>query len=406
MPLTVKKIQSIKPSEKTIKVFDERGLYLEVPPSGGKWWRLKYRFAGKEKRLSLGVYPQVTLKKARESRELCRQSLAKGVDPSEDRKAMKSAQTSRSANSFEVVAREWLGKFIDPMSESHRKRVYARFENDVFPRIGRRPIAEITPKELLEVVSRIEKRGAPDSAHRTLGSCGQIFRYGVRTGDCVGDVSRDLRGALAPVVESHFAAATDPEHIAEILRVTDGYNGTLTVSSALQLAPLVFVRPGELRQAEWKDVDLDSAVWSFEASKRKRKEEVKGHIVPLARQAVDILRVLHSLTGNGRYVFPCARSRERPMSENAVLGALRRLGIDKEEMSGHGFRAVARTILDEVLKVRVDFIEHQLAHKVKDPNGRAYNRTEFLPERRKMMQQWADYLDAIKLDIKPASVKA
>jgi integrase len=406
MPLTVKKIQSIKPSEKTIKVFDERGLYLEVPPSGGKWWRLKFRFAGKEKRLSLGVYPQVTLKKARESREICRQSLAKGIDPSEDRKAMKSAQTNRSANSFEVVAREWLGKFIDPMSESHRKRVYARFENDVFPRIGGRPIAEITPKELLEVVSRIEKRGAPDSAHRTLGSCGQIFRYGVRTGVCVGDVSRDLRGALAPVVESHFAAATDPEHIAGILRVTDGYNGTLTVSSALQLAPLVFVRPGELRQAEWKDVDLDSAVWSFEASKRKRKEEVKGHIVPLARQAVDILRVLHSLTGNGRYVFPCARSRERPMSENAVLGALRRLGIDKEEMSGHGFRAVARTILDEVLKVRVDFIEHQLAHKVKDPNGRAYNRTEFLPERRKMMQQWADYLDAIKLDIKPASVTA
>jgi len=406
MPLTVKKIQSIKPSEKTIKVFDERGLYLEVPPSGGKWWRLKYRFAGKEKRLSLGVYPQVTLKKARESRELCRQSLAKGVDPSEDRKAMKSAQTSRSANSFEVVAREWLGKFIDPMSDSHRKRVYARFENDVFPRIGGRPIAEITPKELLEVVSRIEKRGAPDSAHRTLGSCSQIFRYGVRTGRCESDVSRDLRGALAPVVESHFAAATDPEQIAGILRITDGYNGTLTVSSALRLAPLVFVRPGELRQAEWKDVDLGSAVWSFQASKRKKKEEVRGHIVPLARQAVEILRVLHSVTGKGRYVFPCARSRERPMSENAVLGALRRLGIDKDEMSGHGFRAVARTILDEVLKVRVDFIEHQLAHKVKDPNGRAYNRTEFLPERRKMMQQWADYLDAIKLDIKPASVKA
>jgi integrase len=367
-----------------------------VSPSGGKWWRLKYRFAGKEKRLSLGVYPEITLKKARVNRDKCRETLVNGVDPSENRKAMKSSKTERAANSFEVVAREWLGRFIDPMSESHRKRVYARFENDVFPQIGGRPITEITPKELLETVRRIEKRGAPDSAHRTLGSCGQVFCYGVATGRCERDVSHDLRGALAPVIESHFAAATDPEDLAGILRTIDGYNGTLTVSSALRLAPLVFVRPGELRKAEWKDIDLDAATWSFEASKRRGNTEVKFHIVPLARQGLDILRELHSHTGDCRFLFPCARSRMRPMSDNAVLGALRRMGIDKEEMSGHGFRAAARTILDEVLHVRPDYIEHQLAHNVLDPNGRAYNRTKFLPERRQMMQQWADYLDKLK----------
>jgi len=405
MPLTDIAVRNLKPSAKPSRFFDERGLYVEVSPSGGKWWRLKYRFGGKEKRLSLGVYPDVGLKDARERRDRSRKLIADGIDPAENRKALKSARISKAANSFEVVAREWLGKYSAIWSESHRIRAVRRFERDVFPRLGGRPITEVSPPELLDVLRRIEKRGAVDTAHRVLGSCGQIFRYAIATGRCDKDISRDLRGALAPVVENHFAAATKPEQIAGILRAIDGYQGTLPVFGALRLAPLVFVRPGELRKAEWKDVDFDAAIWSFNASKSKGAGTEKPHIVPLARQALDILQELYSLTGSGHYVFPGARSIKRPMSDNAVLAALRRMGISKEEMSGHGFRAVARTILDEVLHVRPDYIEHQLAHNVLDPNGRAYNRTKFLPERRQMMQEWADYLDRLKTGEESIAVK-
>lgn len=391
MPLTDIAVRSAKPAEKPIKLFDERGLFLLISPAGGKWWRLKYRFGGKEKLLSLGTYPDVGLKDARAKRDEARKLLADGVDPGENRKAQKIATQNRAANSFEVVTREWYGKHAPNWADHHGSRIIRRFERDIFPWLGGRPIAEITPPELLAVVRRIEERGAVETAHRALANCGQVFRYAVATGRAERDPSGDLKGALPPVKAAHFAAVTDPKDVGRLLRTLDSYQGTLTVASALRLAPLVFVRPGELRAAEWNQVDLDAAEWRYTVSKTGTQ-----HIVPLASQAVAILKELQALTGNGRFVFPGARMNGRPMSDNAILAAMRSLCIPKDEMSGHGFRAMARTILDEVLGVRPELIEHQLAHAVKDPNGRAYNRTAHLPERRKMMQQWADYLDKLR----------
>ncbi len=395
MSLTDTAIRNAKPGDKTRKLFDGGGLYLEVAPSGGKWWRLKYRYAGKEKRLSLGVYPDVSLKDARERRDEARKLLANDIDPSEHRRAQKAAKEERAANSFEVVAREWHAKHLPSWTEKHAETIIRRLELNVFPWLGGKPIADITAPQLLQVVRRIEERGALETAHRVLGCCGQVFRYAVATGRAERDPSGDLRGALPPVKSQHFAAVTEPDKIAAVLRAIDGYEGTLPVRCALHLAPLVFVRPGELRKAEWADIDLDAAEWRYIVTKTNTP-----HIVPLARQAVAILRELQPLTGRGRYVFPSARSASRPMSDNAVLAALRRMGIGKDEMSGHGFRAMARTILDEVLGFRPDYIEHQLAHAVRDPNGRAYNRTAHLPERHEMMQAWADYLDKLKAGAK------
>ena len=391
MPLNDTAVRNAKPSTKAVKLFDERGLYLEVSPAGGKWWRLKYRIDGKEKRLSLGVYPDVSLKQARDRRDESRKLLADGIDPSDTRKAIKASRDKRDANSFEVVAREWFAKFSGTWDDKHGERTIRRFERDVFPWIGARPIGELTAPELLTVLRRIESRGALETAHRALSNSGQIFRYAVATGRAERDPTGDLRGALPPARAKHFAATTEPTKLAQILRDMEGYKGSFIVRCALDLAPLVFVRPGELRRAEWADIDLDAAEWRYLVTKTQTP-----HVVPLATQAVQILRELQPLTGSGRYVFPSARSAHRPMSDNAILAAMRRMSISKEDMSGHGFRAVARTILDEVLGVRPDFIEHQLAHAVKDPNGRAYNRTAHLPERRKMMQQWADYLDKLK----------
>ena len=393
MPLTDTAIRAAKPAEKSRRLFDGGGLYLEVSPKGGKWWRLKYRFGGKEKRLALGVYPDVSLKEARDERDAARKLLARDIDPSEERKIQRAVQADRATNSFEAVAREWFAKYSPAWAENHANRILRRLERDIFPWIGARPVADITAPNLLTVVRRIEARGALETAHRALGNCGQVFRYAVATGRAERDPSGDLRGALPPVKGTHFASVTDPAKVAEILRALDGYQGTLPVRSALRLAPLVFVRPGELRHARWSDIDLDAAEWRFTVTKTDTP-----HIVPLARQAIDILRELHPLTGKGHYVFPSARHLrgDKPMSDNAVLAAMRRMGISKDEMSGHGFRAMARTILDEVLDFRPDYIEHQLAHAVRDPNGRAYNRTAHLPERRMMMQAWADYLDKLK----------
>jgi integrase len=315
-----------------------------------------------------------------------------GVDPSAHRKAQKLATADRAANSFEVVAREWHAKRTVNLDDEYGDNILKRLENDVFPWIGGRPVCDLTPPELLTTIRRIENRGAVETAHRVLSICGQVFRYAVATGRAQWDVAATLRGALSPTKGKHLAAMTKPKQIAELLRLIDGYQGTLTVRCALRFAPLVFVRPGEMRQAKWVDFDLDAAQWEFQASKNGPKL-----IVPLSIQALAILKELQPATGQGTYVFPGARSITRPMSENTVNAALRRLDIPKEDMCGHGFRAVARTVLDEVLKFRVDFIEHQLAHAVKDPNGRAYNRTEFLAERREMMQQWADYLDRLRL---------
>jgi integrase len=391
MHLTDVAIRKVKSAEKPVKLFDERGLFLLVTPSGGKWWRFKYRFDNKEKLLSCGVYPDVGLKEARERRDEARKQVAAGIDPAENRKALKMARADRTANSFEAVAREWFAKHSPNWAANHADRIIRRLERDIFPWIGAKPIADVTPPKLLAVVRRIEERGALETAHRALSTCGQIIRYGVATGRAERDTTQDLRGALPSVKSVHFASVTDPKKVAELLRAMDGYEGTLAVSCALRLAPLVFVRPGELRQAEWADIDLDQAEWSYLVTKTDTR-----HVVPLSSQAVAILQELQPVTGRGRYVFPSARSATRPMSENAVLAAMRRMGIRKEEMSGHGFRAMARTILDEVLGFRPDFIEHQLAHAVRDPNGRAYNRTAHLSERRKMMQEWADYLDKLK----------
>lgn len=394
MPLTDTAIRNAKPAEKARKLFDGGGLYLEVAPSGGKWWRLKYRFAGKEKRLSLGVYPDVSLKDARDRRDEARKLLANEIDPSENRKAKRAAKVERATNSFEVVAREWFTKHEPNWSANHANRIIRRLERDIFPWVGGKAIADITAAQLLEAIRRIEQRGALETAHRALANCGQVFRYAVATGRADRDPSGDLRGALPPVKsKKHFAAVTEPKQVAEILRALDGYEGTLPVRCALRLAPLVFVRPGELRHAQWEDIDLDNAEWRYTVTKTKTQ-----HIVPLSGQAIEILKELNPLTGHGRYAFPSARNPrgDKPMSDNAILAAMRRMGISKNEMSGHGFRAMARTILDEVLGFRPDFIEHQLAHAVRDPNGRAYNRTAHLPERRKMMQEWADYLDRLK----------
>lgn len=391
--LTDTAIRKAKAADKPQRLFDGGGLYLEVSPAGGKLWRLKYRISGKEKRLALGAYPDTGLADARDKRDAARKLLAAGVDPSEQRKAEKAAGVERAANSFEVVAREWHAKQSATWVDLHASRIMLRLENDVFPWLGSRPVADITAKELLATVNRIVDRGAVESAHRVLQNCGQVLRYAIATGRAERNPAADLRGALPPVRQTHHAAITDPNAIGALLRAIDVYQGSFVTKCALRLAPLVFVRPGELRQAEWAEFDLDKAEWNLPAEKMKMREP---HLVPLAPQAVAILRELHALTGGGRYLFPSARSPKRPMSNNAVLSALRRMGYATDEMSGHGFRAMARTVLDEVLHFRPDYIEHQLAHAVKDPNGRAYNRTAHLPERRKMMQGWADYLDTLK----------
>lgn len=394
MPLTDTAIRNAKPATKPIKMTDGGGMYLLLNPNGSRWWRFDYRFDGKRKTLSMGTYPDTGLKDARDKRDAARKLLAAGVDPGEQRKAAKAAGDERAANSFEVVAREWHAKQSATWVELHASRIMLRLENDVFPWLGSRPIAEVTAKELLTTVNRIVDRGAVESAHRVLQNCGQVLRYAIATGRAERNPAADLRGALPPVKQTHLAAIIEPAAIGGLLRAMDAYNGSLVTKCALRLAPLVFVRPGELRQAEWAEFDLDAAQWNIPAAKMKMREP---HLVPLAPQAVAILRELHALTEGGRYVFPSARSPQRPMSNNAVLSALRRMGYATDEMSGHGFRAMARTVLDEVLHFRPDYIEHQLAHAVKDPNGRAYNRTAHLPERRKMMAAWADYLDTLKV---------
>lgn len=393
MPLSDIAIRSAKAESKVQRLFDGGGLYLEVSPSGGKWWRLKYRFAGKEKRVSLGTYPDTGLKDARAKRDEARKLLANGIDPGEQRKAVKAAGEDRAANSLEVIAREWFAKQSSAWVESHSTKILLRLENDIFPWLGNRPVAEITAKELLSALNRVVDRGAVESAHRLLQNCGQIFRYAIVTGRAEQNPCTDIRGALPPVKQTHRAAIIEPKAIGGLLRSIDAYEGSLVTRCALKLAPLLFVRPGELRQAEWQEFDFDSAIWTIPAEKMKMRE---SHIVPLSKQAISVLGEIKALTGRGRYVFPSARSPKRPMSNNAVLSALRRMEFGKEEMSGHGFRAMARTLLDEVLHVRPDYIEHQLAHAVRDPNGRAYNRTAHLIERKAMMQQWADYLDKLK----------
>lgn len=391
MPLTDAAIRTAKPGEKPYKLADERGLFLLVNPNGAKWWRLKFRVEGKEKALSLGTYPDTSLKEARSKRDEARKQLAEGIDPSQQRKAIKAAREGVTANSFEVICREWLENKRSNIEEAQHKKALARLEKDVFPWMGSRPIAEITAPEVLAVLRRIDARGARYTAHKAKSEISQCFRYAIATGRAERDPCPDLRGAIPAPKTENRPAITDPKAAGELLRAIDGFKGTFVVRCALLLAPLLFVRPGELRKATWDGFDLDKGEWRYFINKTKTE-----HLVPLASQAVAILRELHALTGHGSYVFP-GRDPKRPMSDAAVNAALRRMGYDtKTEITGHGFRAMARTILHEELHIKPEVIEHQLAHQVADALGTAYNRTKFLKERKIMMQQWASYLDNLK----------
>lgn len=391
MALSDTAIRTAKPTDKPYKLSDEKGLFLLVTANGSKYWRLKYRFNGKENLLSFGTYPDTSLKDARGRREDARKLLANGIDPGENRKATKAAKVGRSANSFEVICREWLEQRKDTVEPAQTAKTLARMENDVFPWIGGKAIAEITAPEVLSVMRRIDERGARYTAIRVRSEISRVFRYAIATGRAERDPCPDLKGAIPSPRSSNFASITDPAKVAEMLRAFDAFRGTFVVKCALEIAPKVFVRPGELRKAKWDMVDLEKAEWRYFINKTKTE-----HLVPLAEQVVATLRELHALTGHGSYIFP-GRDPLKPMSEAAVNAALRRMGYDtKTEITGHGFRAMARTILHEELNQKPEVIEHQLAHSVSDVLGTAYNRTKFLVERKTMMQLWADYLDKLK----------
>ncbi len=389
--LTDKQIKAAIPREKPYKISDGLGLYLEVMPNGSKLWRMKYRIDGKEKRISFGGYPDTSGSLARESRDAARKQLAAGLDPTVQRKTDKAARS----NTFKEVAEEFLelrAKDQAPITTLKSRWLMGL----LYPQIGRLPICNIKSAELLKALKKIEARGNHETAHRAKQKAGEVFRYGIATERCEHDVSANLKGALAKVVSNSRPAIVKPADFGALLRLIDGYQGQPTTAAALKLIPLVFTRPAELRTAEWGEFDLVNKEWNIPASKMKMR---MPHVVPLSQQAMMILNELQLLTGSGKYVFPSIGNRDRPISENTLNGALRRLGVDtKTEHCAHGFRASARTMLDEVLQFRVDLIEHQLAHEVKDTNGRAYNRTSHLPERRKMMQAWSDYLYFLRDD--------
>lgn len=381
-------IRALKPREKSYKVADGSGLYMLVHPNGGKYWRLKYRFAGKEKLLALGTYPDTSLAQARERRDSARKLLANDVDPGEKAKAEAQAAT----DTFEAVAREWFAKRQPLWAESHATKIIERLQRDVFPWIGSVPVRDVTAPVILEVLRRIESRGAIETAHRAHQNIGQVLRYAVATGRALRNPAADLKGALAPVKHTHYAAIVEPAKIGALLRALWGYDGRPETCAALKLAPLTFVRPGELRRMEWAEIDLDAATWKIPAAKMKGRRE---HVVPLSSEAVEILTGLRPLTGTGRYVFPALGSSTLPMSANTVNAALHRMGYTKDEMTGHGFRALASTRLNE-LRFSRDAIERQLAHADRDKVRAAYDHSTHLQERRAMMQAWSDYLGGLR----------
>lgn len=394
-PLSDIQIRNAKPKEADYKLTDGGGLYLLVTSTGGRLWRLDYRFEGKRKTFACGTYPATSLVNARKKRDDAKEQIEAGIDPGAVRKAAKAAKVAETEHAFEVIAREWHEKFKSSWTPDHADTIFRRMELDLFPFLGKRPVAEITPPEVLAVLQKVEARGALETAHRIKTIVAQVCRYAIATGRATYDPTVSLKGALPPATPRHFPSITDPKLVAELLRSISDFKGSFVVRSALWLAAYTFVRPGELRHMEWSEIDLERAIWDIPAGKMKMKV---SHFVPLCVQAVEILRQLQPLTGSGRYVFPCNRSQQgqRAMSENTINAALRRMGYEKDEFTGHGFRAMARTILDEQLNFPVAHIEAQLAHAVKDANGRAYNRTTFLDDRRKMMQVWADYLDSLR----------
>lgn len=409
MPLTATEVKQARRGKTTRRLWDELGLYLEIAPAGGRWWRFKYRVQRGdervERRISLGTYPDVSLADARERRDAARKLLAKGIDPSERRKSEKRDAALRDANSFAAVAAEWYGKQATHWTERHSEDVHRRLENNLYPDLGSRPIAEITAPELLAAVRKVESRGAHDLARRMLGVAGQVFRYAIATGRCARDPSGDLRGALTPHKPRHQAAVR-PDELPALLKAIEGYGaiGDRQTALALRMLALTFVRTSELIGAQWAEFTLDgeSPTWEIPATRMKMKT---AHVVPLSRQTVAVLRELEPLAGGSRYILP-GRNPDKPISNNTLLFALYRLGY-KGRMTGHGFRAVASSVLNES-GYRSDVIERQLAHKEPNKVRSAYNRAEYLPERRTMMQQWADMLDGYRkgADVVPIKRRA
>lgn len=391
MALQAITIRNAKPSDKAYKLSDEKGLYLLINPKGGKFWKFKYRFAGKEKKLSLGEFPDVSLKDARDSRDEAKKHLRNGIDPSALKKTKKKAKELENKNCFRAVAYEWHAKSSHKWTTNHAKRIIECLEKDIFPWLGNRPISEISAPELLSALRRIENRGSVETAHRIHQNCGRIFRYAIASGLAERDPSNDLRGALKTNKKKHFASITEPHKIGALIRAINAYEGYFVTKCALKLAPLFFVRPGELRKAEWLEFNLDSCEWRIPAHKMKMRTM---HIVPVSTQAMEILQELRALTGDGKYLFPSVRTSARPMSENTINAGLRRLGYTKEEITGHGFRSMASTILNEQ-GWNPDAIERQLAHAERNSIRAAYNYAQHLPERKKMMQYWADYLSTL-----------
>jgi integrase len=400
MPLTDTFIRQAKYSGAKAgdKHSDGGGLYLLVN-AAGKYWRMNYRYLGKQKTLSLGVYPAVSLAAARKGRDQARELLAAGKDPSAEKQEAAKEATRAAGAVFETVARDWLTSTASQRSPSTHSRVVSWFERDVFPRIGQRQIDSLRPSDILDMMKKMQARGVKESAHRVLGYISKVFRMAMVAELVERDPTIGVGDTLEKPIQRHHAAITEPAEVGALMRAIHAYDGHPVTCAALKFAPLVFQRPHMVREAEWAEMDLDAAEWRIPSERMKMDND---HIVPLSRQAVAVLREVHKITGHGRYVFASLRP-GRPMSDNTINAALRTLGYDKETMVGHGFRAMARTILDEVLGERVDLIEHQLAHAVKDVNGRAYNRTAHLPARRAMMQRWADYLDKLRLgaDIVP-----
>ncbi len=381
-------IRAVKPRDRPYKLSDELGLFLLVTPRGGRWWRFKFRFDRKEQLLSLGVYPEVSLAQARKKRDSMRRDCKRGINPAAKRRAEKYS----AGNSFEAIAREWFGKFSANWEESHSSKIIRRLELYIFPWIGARPIAKLGARDVLTCLQRVEAGAKLETAKRALQNCSRIFRYAIATGRADENPATHLMGALPPARQGHLAAITNPKDFGELLRAIESYNGSTVVRIALQLAPLVFVRPGELRAAEWSEMDFFKAEWHIPAMKMKMPTK---HIVPLSRQAVSVLRDIHPLTGAGRYVFPSPRSSQRQLSAVALLAALRRMGYEQGTVTVHGFRSTASTLLNEQGKNR-DWIERQLAHGERDGVRAAYNYADYLPQRKIMMQEWADYLDGLK----------
>ncbi|CAK7052805.1 MAG: Prophage integrase IntA [Desulfovibrio sp.] len=392
MKLTDTFLRAVKATGQVRKYSDGGGLYIYISPTGGRLWRMGYRFAGKQKTLSFGAYPAVSLKTARSLREKAKEQLAAGIDPGEYKKALRAASAAEAANTFEIIAREWHGRRKPAWSATHAENILSRLEKHIFPAIGMKAVNRVAAPELLSALRRLEASGAVDAAHRVLQNCGQIFRYAISTGRAERDPAADLKGALAPAKAKNFATITDPKVIGDLLRDIERYMGHPVVRASLQIAPYVFVRPGELRRAEWSEFNFTTAEWRIPAEKTKTRVQ---HIVPLAWQVVRALEDLRCYTGRGRYLFPGMRANSAPISDMTLLAALRRMGYDKDSMTMHGFRSMASTLLNE-LGYNRDWIERQLSHGERNGVRAAYNHAEYLVERRRMMQEWADYLDGLR----------